>query len=131
MKEYKFIKTSFNYVPSFYFSSEETGEERISEGLYNLLHDLTIPPTVEKVCEALEKYIGYEVKHDNDGWFSAFYFEKSSHGYSGVVQICALKGEQRVGNEPMAKPKYIDITYNLPPYLVKLISRYYDGEVKQ
>ena len=82
-----------------------------SEALSYIEQALT-PPTQEEVCEALSEYIKRTIEY----YAPAKQFViRCSNGYHEIVRLH--------GNNEMS----FDVTYCLPPRLITLIGRFYEG----
>lgn len=97
-----------------------TLEYRLVKQSLNELEALNKTPTVDEVCKALSDYyeeqVSYSERHNH-----MFYFEKSR---LGIVTL-------RDGNISFIQGDFHK-TNNLPPYLITLIGRFYEGlEVKE
>jgi hypothetical protein len=76
---------------------------------HNIIKKALTPPTAEEVCEALEKYVEYgEVKYDHNEFF--IYQDKKRYSISNYAY----------------KNQYQVYAY-LPPHLITLIGRFYEG----
>ena len=92
----------------------------ISEGMSNkggfikefkLIQQALTPPTEEEVCEALSEYYGFEVMYKGGDFFPK---ERLSNLYCVVAMVDGC----------------IDFAYPLPPHLITLIGRFYEGVKK-
>ena len=75
------------------------------------------PPTEKEVCEALSEYLEQDVKNINE----MFYYGKDIQ----FTEICNTTFEDIYGNQLYA------IYLNLPGHLITMISRFYEGKVKE
>lgn len=78
-------------------------------------------PTVDEMCLELSKHFKEQVSYSNERHNHMFYFEKIK---LGIVWL-------RDGNIVFIQSDYYK-TNNLPPYLITLIGKFYEGlEVKE
>ena len=82
----------------------------------NDLKNYLTPPTADEVCEALSEYLERNVKMDRDNTF--YYTEQRQIGECDEI-ICGYGWE----NEHHTIAFEID----LPPHLITLIGRFYEG----
>jgi hypothetical protein len=83
---------------------------------------LDAPPTEQEVCEALEKWVkenipdiwNYKVYHDNGG----FHYYKNCDFEEYLVEY------ERID-------KAISLSVFLPPHLITMIGKFYEGKVKE
>jgi len=105
------------------YISEKTGvsEEKHFEYLQydteiSIVAKALTPPTAEEVCKALSEYLQREVKMDSDNTF--YYTEQRQIGECDEI-ICGYGWE----NEHHT----IAFEFDLPPHLITLIGRFYEG----
>ena len=93
-----------------------TTEYKLLKQALNELEALKKPPTVEEVCEALSQFYKEQVSYSNDRHNHMFYFEKSRLGIVMLLfeNINFIRGDYHKTN-------------NLPPHLITLIGRFYEG----
>ena len=83
---------------------------------YKTIEKALTPPTVEEVCKALSQFYKEQVSYSNDRHNHMFYFEKSRLGIVMLLfeNINFIRGDYHKTN-------------NLPPHLITLIGRFYEG----
>ena len=98
---------------------QETEESLVKEliKLGNQLEELKRYPTSEEVCKALSEYLSRGVKKDKD---NNFYYSEQKQYYGECDEIICGYGWE---NEHHT----IAFEFDLPPYLITLIGRFYEG----
>ena len=81
------------------------------------LEELKRYPTSEEVCKALSEYLSRGVKKDKD---NNFYYSEQKQYYGECDEIICGYGWE---NEHHT----IAFEFDLPPYLITLIGRFYEG----
>ena len=82
------------------------------------------PPTEQEVCEALGEYYDTKVYYEEQEFGTSFYLGKVKKDMNG--KECTVKRTIVVSYEG-------EIGWNasLPPHLITLIGRFYEGKVKE
>lgn len=83
------------------------------DNFYEPIKQALTPPTADEVCEALIKHIKREVTYRDKGFYIV-----CDNGLYLITKI--QSGGHMV----------FDLTYTLPPHLITLIGRFYEGESK-
>ena len=107
------------YIARLDWSDETPTGQELNEAYQRLLSILT-PPTYDEVCEALSEYLQREVKMYSDNTF--YYTEQRQIGECDEI-ICGYGWE----NEHHT----IAFEFDLPPHLITLIGRFYEGVEKK
>lgn len=82
------------------------------------LEQALTPPTEQEVCEALGEYLKRDVKYDGE----YFYYSEEKRYYGECDEIiCGWS----------YSPKELSFEKNLPPHLVTMIGKFYEGKVKE
>jgi hypothetical protein len=128
------VEKSFLYGTAGQYKEQLKTEyiEPIKQALTEL-EELRKVPTADEVCEALSEYYGLEVKHDyhehediDKTYFnSKFYFEKKKTDIKG--QEYTIQRVICIGDESGISWN----AYYLPPHLITLIGRFYEGKVEE
>ena len=112
MKELEALELIDSYIKLDEYDMETSG---VAEAIRLLKKALT-PPTSDEVCKALSEYLDRQVLKDVD---DNFYY--SEHRQIGVVDeiVCGYGWEH--------EHKTITFEFDLPPHLITLIGRFYQG----
>jgi len=103
------IKNAITYLKGNSYIKEDSYS---MEALYHIEKALT-PPTAEEVCKALSEFVGREVSYTN----------KQFHYIIKNTQVLIYVTET-YNNKTFSLGVY------LPPHLITLIGRFYEGEIK-
>ena len=83
-----------------------------NSGDYLTVKKALTPPTADEVCEAFNKHYNYNVEYEYDKTFKGFKNKQGTMwGY-----VCSLMEDGTI--------RFLD---DLPPYLVIMIARFYEG----
>jgi len=84
---------------------------------YELLRKALTPPTKEEVCKALSEYLDREVKINND---KSFYYTEEKQYYGECDEIiCGFSWNDDI--------RTISFEFDLPPNLITLTGKFYEG----
>lgn len=91
-----------------------------AQPLLDIIRKALTPPTSDEVCEALSAYYDDKVSYSNERYNHMFYFEGSKLGIIRLID---------------SKIYFIQSDYHktniLPPHLITLIGRFYEGVEKK
>ncbi len=90
---------------------------------YNLLKQSLTPPTEEEVCKALSDELGVPVYYNQP--YRYFYYEVLDISERNKREIIICTFTKRSQNH---KEETLQIKYDFTPYLMTMISRFYEKE---
>ena len=105
----KALEALRNIQANTYYVDKHGNEQHVyppDDAQFELIRKTLTPPTADEVCEALSEYLG-EIIIFNSGSFM---------NERGTAEVCAIGG---LG--------LVHFNKHLPPHLVTLIGRFYEG----